>query len=204
MSPTPTPRTPVAPVISTPRSSQSIFSPAPTPGSRRVSTSSVMPRWGSSSMRWSAPSRVQVPHGCPLWAPAGAPGDGVPRAGGEARRVGITASVQPVFDALWGGSAGMYFRRLGADRAAGLNLLALLASAGVPLAFGSDAPVTSMNPWEWVRAAAQHQTPGSAISPRAALLPPPAVGGGPAGCGTVSARHPGPRDAGLLRGVGRR
>lgn len=82
---------------------------------------------------------------------------------------GITASVQPVFDALWGGSAGMYFRRLGADRAAGLNPLALLASAGVPLAFGSDAPVTSMNPWEWVRAAAQHQTPGSAISPRAAF-----------------------------------
>ena len=82
---------------------------------------------------------------------------------------GITASVQPVFDALWGGSAGMYARRLGADRAAGLNPLALLASAGVPLAFGSDTPVTSMNPWEWVRAAAQHQTPGSAISPRAAF-----------------------------------
>ncbi|MCB0925782.1 MAG: amidohydrolase family protein, partial [Mycobacterium sp.] len=82
---------------------------------------------------------------------------------------GVTASVQPVFDALWGGAAGMYARRLGADRAARLNPLALLASAGVPLAFGSDTPVTSMNPWEWVRAAAHHQTPGSAISPRAAF-----------------------------------
>ena len=82
---------------------------------------------------------------------------------------GITASMQPIFDARWGGPDGMYARRLGADRAAGLNPLAQLASAGVPLAFGSDSPVTPMNPWEWVRAASQHRTPGSAISVRAAF-----------------------------------
>lgn len=82
---------------------------------------------------------------------------------------GVIASVQPGFDALWGGPNGMYARRLGPARAAGLNPLALLASAGVPLAFGSDTPVTSMNPWEWVRAASHHQTPGSAISVRAAF-----------------------------------
>lgn len=82
---------------------------------------------------------------------------------------GVTASMQPVFDAVWGGPAGMYARRLGADRAAGLNPLAVLASAGVPLAIGSDAPVTPMTPWEWVRAAAHHQTPGAAISARAAF-----------------------------------
>ena len=50
-----------------------------------------------------------------------------------------------------------------------LNPLALLASQGVPLAFGSDSPVTSMNPWETVRAAALHQTPASAISMRASF-----------------------------------
>lgn len=83
---------------------------------------------------------------------------------------GITASMQPGFDALWGGPDGMYARRLGPGRAAALNPLALLASAGVPLAFGSDSPVTSMNPWSWVRAASRHQTPGSAISPRAAFI----------------------------------
>ena len=82
---------------------------------------------------------------------------------------GITASVQPNFDALWGGADGMYARRLGVDRAALLNPLALLASAGVPLAFGSDTPVTSMDPWAWVRAASYHRTPGSAISVRAAF-----------------------------------
>jgi len=82
---------------------------------------------------------------------------------------GITASMQPNFDVLWGGSDGMYAHRLGIGRAALLNPLALLASAGVPLAFGSDAPVTSIDPWATVRAASHHQTPGSAISMRAAF-----------------------------------
>lgn len=82
---------------------------------------------------------------------------------------GITASMQPNFDALWGGDDGMYARRLGSARAALLNPFSLLASAGVPLAFGSDAPVTSINPWATVRAASHHQTPGSAISVRAAF-----------------------------------
>ncbi|MGI9161813.1 MAG: amidohydrolase [Mycobacterium sp.] len=82
---------------------------------------------------------------------------------------GITGSMQPSFDARWGGPEGMYARRLGTDRAAGLNPLSLLASAGVPLAFGSDTPVTCMAPWEWVRAASHHQTPGSSISVRAAF-----------------------------------
>lgn len=82
---------------------------------------------------------------------------------------GVIASVQPNFDALWGGDSGMYAQRLGADRALRLNPLALLASQGVPLAFGSDSPVTSMNPWETVRAAAKHQTPSSAISMRASF-----------------------------------
>ncbi len=82
---------------------------------------------------------------------------------------GVIASVQPNFDALWGGDDGMYTERLGAQRGRQLNPLALLASEGVPLAFGSDTPVTSMNPWETVRAAAHHRTPGSAISVRAAF-----------------------------------
>ena len=59
--------------------------------------------------------------------------------------------------------------RLGVDRARGLNPLSLLASQGVPLAFGSDTPVTDMNPWAAVHAATTHQTPGSALSARAAF-----------------------------------
>ncbi|MGO4444952.1 amidohydrolase [Mycobacterium sp. 2YAF39] len=82
---------------------------------------------------------------------------------------GVIASMQPNFDALWGGEHGMYAQRLGAERVGSLNPFALLASQGVPLAFGSDTPVTSMNPWATVRAATQHQTHGSALSARAAF-----------------------------------
>lgn len=82
---------------------------------------------------------------------------------------GVLASMQPNFDALWGGEHGMYAQRLGPDRGGSLNPFALLASQGVALAFGSDSPVTSMNPWATVRAATQHQTRGSALSARAAF-----------------------------------
>src|SRR6185503_13883126 len=44
-----------------------------------------------------------------------------------------------------------------------------LAAAGVSLALGSDAPVTALDPWAAVRAAAHHRTPGSGISARAAF-----------------------------------
>ena len=85
-------------------------------------------------------------------------------------RTGLTASVQPVFDALWGGAHGMYAARLGEERARALNPLAPLAAAGVPLALGSDAPVTPMAPWEAVRAAAFATEPAHRISARAAFL----------------------------------
>ncbi|MYS83117.1 amidohydrolase [Embleya scabrispora] len=83
--------------------------------------------------------------------------------------LGLTASVQPAFDAAWGGPDGMYVRRLGAERAALMNPLAALSAAGVPLAFGSDAPVTPLDPWGTVRAAAFHRTPEQRISVRAAF-----------------------------------
>ncbi|MCY0921828.1 MULTISPECIES: amidohydrolase [unclassified Streptomyces] len=83
--------------------------------------------------------------------------------------LGLTASVQPAFDAAWGGEDGMYADRLGAERARTLNPYAALLKAGVPLAFGSDAPVTPLDPWGTVRAAAFHRTPEHRISVRAAF-----------------------------------
>jgi predicted amidohydrolase YtcJ len=82
---------------------------------------------------------------------------------------GVFASMQPNFDALWGGDKGMYVQRLGLDRGTKLNPFALLASQGVPIAFGSDSPVTGLDPWATVRAASRHRTPGSAVSVRAAF-----------------------------------
>jgi predicted amidohydrolase YtcJ len=107
------------------------------------------------------------------------------RAGGAAHRVehaefvrdparlaasGLLASMQPAFDALWGGADGLYAERLGPERAVALNRFGDLAAAGVPLAFGSDAPITEPGPWAAVRAAAHPHDPAAAISPRAAFL----------------------------------
>ncbi|MEO3755722.1 amidohydrolase family protein [Streptomyces sp. B6B3] len=83
--------------------------------------------------------------------------------------LGLTASVQPGFDAAWGGPDGMYAERLGPDRAAALNPYASLLRAGVPLALGSDAPVTPLDPWGTVRAAAEHRTPDHRIPWEAAF-----------------------------------
>ncbi|MET9347396.1 amidohydrolase [Streptomyces termitum] len=83
--------------------------------------------------------------------------------------LGLTASVQPAFDALWGGDEGMYADRLGVERARTLNPYAALLRAGVPLAFGSDSPVTPLDPWGTVRAAAFHRTLDHRISVRAAF-----------------------------------
>ncbi|MGP3634524.1 amidohydrolase [Streptomyces sp. 24-1644] len=81
--------------------------------------------------------------------------------------LGLTASVQPAFDAAWGGEDGMYAQRLGVERARTLNPYAALLRTGVPLAFGSDSPVTPLDPWGTVRAAAFHRTPEHRISVRA-------------------------------------
>ncbi len=70
--------------------------------------------------------------------------------------LGVIASVQPMFDGLWGGSDGMYAARLG-ERWQETNPLRDLQAAGVRLAFGSDSPVTALGPWAAVRAATHHR-----------------------------------------------
>ena len=44
----------------------------------------------------------------------------------------------------------------------------LFRRAGVSVAFGSDSPVTPIEPWEWVRAALWHHEPRARLSGRAA------------------------------------
>jgi hypothetical protein len=81
----------------------------------------------------------------------------------------VTVSAQPLFDAAWGGSHGLYEQRLGA-RSVGMNPFASFASAGVPLCFGSDAPVCTLDPWASVAACLRHSTPSERISARAAFI----------------------------------
>lgn len=71
-------------------------------------------------------------------------------------RLGLVASVQPAFDAAWGGPHGMYAERLGADRVPGTNPFATMRSEGVRLALGSDSPVTPFAPWAAVQGAVLH------------------------------------------------
>ena len=80
----------------------------------------------------------------------------------------VTASVQPVFDGLWGAEGGLYDQRLGA-RHRGMNPFRSLHEAGVPLAFGSDSPVTPFDPWAAVRAAVHHHDPAQRLSRDVAL-----------------------------------
>ncbi len=84
-------------------------------------------------------------------------------------RLGVTASMQPMFDALWGGPDRLYAQRLGRERALEMNAFASMARAGVALAFGSDTPVTPFSPWAGVRAAAWQQTESERITVRAAF-----------------------------------
>ncbi len=83
--------------------------------------------------------------------------------------LGISASMQPAFDALWGGTASLYAQRLGAVRGPLLNPVGEMAAAGVVLAFGSDSPVTQISPWAGIRAAVFHQVAEQRISARAAF-----------------------------------
>ncbi|MBT0771961.1 amidohydrolase family protein [Kineosporia sp. J2-2] len=81
----------------------------------------------------------------------------------------VIASVQPAFDATWGGYGQMYALRLGAWRSQGLNPFLTMLRSGVNLAFGSDSPVTPFAPWEGLRAALTHHNPAQRLDLRTAI-----------------------------------
>jgi hypothetical protein len=84
--------------------------------------------------------------------------------------LGVTASVQPAFHSLWGGPDGMYVARLGRERAAVMNPFATMTAAGMPLALGSDTPVTPFAPWEAIRECVHRHDPAQRISAESAFL----------------------------------
>jgi len=78
--------------------------------------------------------------------------------------LGVVASVQPAFDANWGKPGELYEQRLGAARAKRMNRFVTLQRSGVPLAFGTDAPVTPLAGWATVRAAVRHWQPNERMT----------------------------------------
>jgi hypothetical protein len=77
--------------------------------------------------------------------------------------------MQPAFDRLWGGEHQMYAQRLGVARSLESNPMGAMQGVGVTLAFGSDSPVTPLDPWGSVRAAMWHHNPAHRMSDRAAF-----------------------------------
>lgn len=84
------------------------------------------------------------------------------------RTLGMTASMQPLFDAWWGKPGGMYESRLG-DRSQHMNRWGSLQANGTAVCFSSDSPVTPNTPWNAVHAAMHHHNPEERISGRAAF-----------------------------------
>jgi predicted amidohydrolase YtcJ len=84
--------------------------------------------------------------------------------------LGVTASVQPAFHALWGGPDGMYAARLGRQRAHAMNPFATMQAAGMSLALGSDTPVTPFAPWQAIRDCVNHHDPAQRLSAESAFL----------------------------------
>jgi predicted amidohydrolase YtcJ len=81
----------------------------------------------------------------------------------RAARVGAAISMQPAFDAAWGGKNRMYAKRVGAGRAKPMNHFRAVARSGSVVGFGSDSPVTPFDPLGGVHAAVRPSSPAHAI-----------------------------------------
>ncbi|MFO7779082.1 MAG: amidohydrolase family protein [Nitriliruptoraceae bacterium] len=75
----------------------------------------------------------------------------------------LLISAQPGTQARWGGPEGMYHARLGPERSGWTNPFRAMADRGIPIAFGSDAYVTPMDPWGIVHAAEHHPEPRHSV-----------------------------------------
>lgn len=82
----------------------------------------------------------------------------------RAAMLGLAASVQPAFDATWGGPGGLYEQALGASRAAGMNPFRTMVERGVEVGVGSDAPITALDPMRALAALERHHDPTQRFS----------------------------------------
>ncbi|MGB9741835.1 MAG: amidohydrolase [candidate division WOR-3 bacterium] len=80
----------------------------------------------------------------------------------------LVLCMQPAFEALWGGPAGMYARRLG-NRWQLTNPLKNLLQSGIVIAGGSDAPITPLDPLFGIKAAITLPNVNQRLSPADAL-----------------------------------
>jgi predicted amidohydrolase YtcJ len=87
----------------------------------------------------------------------------------RAARLGMRGSVQPAFDYYWGGDSELYARRIGTERAAGMNRFRSMLDAGMMLAAGSDSTVTPLDPFLQMYSLREHHVPDQRLDPETAL-----------------------------------
>jgi predicted amidohydrolase YtcJ len=83
--------------------------------------------------------------------------------------LGLRASVQPAFDHYWGGPDGLYARRIGWDRASGMNRFRSMMGAGLALGAGSDSTVTPLDPFLQLAALRSHHLESESLDAEVAL-----------------------------------
>ena len=82
----------------------------------------------------------------------------------RAANVGAAISMQPAFDAAWGGKGRMYEKRVGAGRGRRMNHFRAVKRSGAVCGFGSDSPVTPFGPLGGVRAAVRASNPSHGLA----------------------------------------
>jgi predicted amidohydrolase YtcJ len=87
----------------------------------------------------------------------------------RARAFGLRASVQPAFDAYWGGEDGLYAQRIGRERSSGMNRFRTMVDGGLVLGAGSDSTVTPLDPFLQMRALRMHHLEEERLYARTAL-----------------------------------
>ena len=87
----------------------------------------------------------------------------------RAAKLGLRASVQPAFDAYWGGRRGLYAQRIGWERASSMNRFQSMLDSGLVLGAGSDSTVTPLDPFLQIRALRAHHVPEERVDGRTAL-----------------------------------
>lgn len=87
----------------------------------------------------------------------------------RAARLGLRASVQPAFDHYWGGTHGLYARRIGEERALDMNRFGTMAGRGLRLGAGSDSTVTPLDPFLQMASLRGHHVEDERMDAAAAL-----------------------------------
>jgi predicted amidohydrolase YtcJ len=82
----------------------------------------------------------------------------------RAAMLGLAISVQPAFDATWGGPGGLYEIGLGPGRARAMNPFRSMLDRGLELGAGSDAPITPLDPMAGIHAFEHHHDAGQRLS----------------------------------------